>query len=264
MRRRLAQTVGTDCKRWRLWVGADTFLLFCCHCGANWDESEGLTSLSSETVHFEYICSSSGCLFERKLCMRDQFCSDGEYSVLHTRTHTVYMSSELRDRIEWWCVRIYEHEWKIFPLRVFTSHSITCPSRFPHFYLSPTPTRAVSIATLTSRWGRHRHSCCANTVMSHWHTLTHWCVEAARTQMHGCWSEYRMNGRAGSSAADVCFYAPLWFWGENMTQSLCHMVFTLNAGNVSFGLSDSVKELNIQAQLQAERISLQGQQTLFF
>lgn len=41
-------------------------------------------------------------------------------------------------------------------------------------------------------------------------------------------------------------------------------VLTLNDGNVSFGLSDSLKELNVQAQLRAERISLRGQQTLFF
>lgn len=36
-------------------------------------ESEGKANFDCS-----YSLSSAGCLFERKLCMRDQFCSDGE------------------------------------------------------------------------------------------------------------------------------------------------------------------------------------------
>lgn len=64
----------------------------------------------------------------------------------------------------------------------------------------------VSIATLTSRWGRHPHSCCANTAMSHWHTLTHFSVEIALTHKHSHWTECKMDQRTCGSGAGTGLY----------------------------------------------------------
>ena len=103
---------------------------------------------------------------------------------------------------------------------------------------------AVSMATLTSRWGRHPHSCCANTAMSHWHTLTHFTVETALT--HGHWREYKMDRRM---SAPGCSDAHLWFWGPNTQRSILSVMttqrvffffffFSLIVWNESFCLSD--------------------------
>lgn len=136
-------------------------------------------------------------------CLRES-CAHGirsaqMVSTTHTHTHTLYVTGSMLTQ------RLY--------MKIFTSQgfiltqpcvylSVTCPSSLS--YLSPSPS-PISIATVTSRWARHPHSC-ANTAMSHWHTLTHFSVEIALTHTRSHWTEYKMDRHTCNSGADMGLY----------------------------------------------------------
>lgn len=241
-------------------------------------------------VEIEYLwvsplfsLSTSGCLFERKLCTRDQFCSDGEYKHTHRMQHKNKSTSQTKPLFQTWALNFkqtghfsrpfsallrphwiinpasghtysvcpWQHAdtnprlWKhtntsqgFFLPRPRVSASRSSPAPFPFFSPRPPLSKpllrpAVSMATLTSWWGRHPHSCCANTAMSHWHALTHFSVETALT--HGHWREYKMDRRMPGPG---CSDAHLWFWGPNTQRSILDVMHTQRV--FFFFLSDLV------------------------
>ena len=142
-------------------------------------------------------------------------------------THTPYVPGSVPTQTP--CMKTHKHKSRIFPPSALCCLSPPpSPAPLPFFFSPPRPPLskpllcpAVSMATLTSRWGRHPHSCCANTAMSHWHTLTHFTVETALT--HGHWREYKMDRRM---SAPGCSDAHLWFWGPNTQRSILSVMTT--------------------------------------
>lgn len=103
------------------------------------------------------------------------------------------------------------------------SFSVTCPSPLSSSLSKPLLRPTVSMATLTSQWGRHPHSCCANTAMSHWHTLTHFSVEIALTHTHSHWTEYKngsgylqLRSRRRAIFMHICGFDDRTRWRRNI------------------------------------------------